>query len=240
MIKLKVREESLSFAAAIKRNIIHEELELVEQIALLERELKDLPANAPQKTNLTEQLESCKTELEQIIRWCTQGAILRCKAKWYNEGEKSTKYFLNLNHFRLSTISQLKISEHEFVTLDKDILTECETYFSELYSSCINQKLPENNFFEPKNETVLNDDESASCEGLLTEKECLEALKNMEPDKTPGTDGLPADFYKIFWKDLSPFLISCFNYAMTQECSQSHRDEVLLNLYRRKIPNHTF
>ena len=35
----------------------------------------------------------------------------------------------------------------------------------------------------------------------------------MEPDKTPGTDGLPADFYKIFWKDLSPFLISAFNYA---------------------------
>ena len=35
----------------------------------------------------------------------------------------------------------------------------------------------------------------------------------MEPDKTPGMDGLPADFYKIFWKDLSPFLISAFNYA---------------------------
>ena len=35
----------------------------------------------------------------------------------------------------------------------------------------------------------------------------------MEPDKTPETDGLPADFYKIFWKDLSPFLISAFNYA---------------------------
>ena len=82
-------------------------------------------------------------------------------------------------------MSQLKISEHEFVTSDKYMLAECETYFSELYSSRINQKLPENNFFKPENETVLDDDESASCEGLLTEKECLEALKNMEPDKTP-------------------------------------------------------
>ena len=41
------------------------------------------------------------------------------------------------------------------------------------------------------------------CEGALTEKECLEALKDMGTEKTPGTDGLPAEFYKVFWKDIS-------------------------------------
>ena len=35
----------------------------------------------------------------------------------------------------------------------------------------------------------------------------------MDRDKTPGTDGLPADFYKIFWKDLSPLLMSALNYS---------------------------
>ena len=45
----------------------------------------------------------------------------------------------------------------------------------------------------------------------MTEKECLEALKTMEPGKSPGTDGLPAEFYKVFWKDVSPFLIRCLN-----------------------------
>ena len=45
----------------------------------------------------------------------------------------------------------------------------------------------------------------------MTEKECLEALKTMESGKSPGTDGLPAEFYKVFWKDVSPFLIRCLN-----------------------------
>ena len=49
------------------------------------------------------------------------------------------------------------------------------------------------------------------CEGLLTEKECLEAVKSMESGKSPGTDGLPTEFYKVFWRDVSPFLISSFN-----------------------------
>ena len=50
------------------------------------------------------------------------------------------------------------------------------------------------------------------CEGTLTEKECLAALKTMDSNKTPGTDGLPAEFYKVFWKDIS-FLIAALHYS---------------------------
>ena len=35
----------------------------------------------------------------------------------------------------------------------------------------------------------------------------------MELDKTPGTDGLPADFYKLFWNDISDYLVNSINYA---------------------------
>ena len=48
-------------------------------------------------------------------------------------------------------------------------------------------------------------------EGLLTEKECLDAVKSMESSKSPGTDSLPAEFYKVFWKDVSPILIGSLN-----------------------------
>ena len=57
----------------------------------------------------------------------------------------------------------------------------------------------------------LNQIDKEKCEGLLTEKECLEAVKSMELGKSPGTDGLPAEFYKVFLKDMSPFLISSLN-----------------------------
>ena len=35
----------------------------------------------------------------------------------------------------------------------------------------------------------------------------------MESNKTPGTDGLPAELYKVFWKDNSSFLISALHYS---------------------------
>jgi len=53
------------------------------------------------------------------------------------------------------------------------------------------------------NSTSLTNEEQTLCEGRLTQKECFEALKKMESDKTPGTDGLPAEFYKGFWKGIS-------------------------------------
>ena len=65
-------------------------------------------------------------------------------------------------------------------------------------------------FFSQEHPT-LNEIDKQKCEGLMIEKECFKALKSMESDKLPGMDGLPAEFYKVFWGDVSPFLVSCLN-----------------------------
>jgi len=35
----------------------------------------------------------------------------------------------------------------------------------------------------------------------------------MYSNKTPGSDGLPAKFYKIFWNDIADLLLGSINYA---------------------------
>ena len=47
----------------------------------------------------------------------------------------------------------------------------------------------------------------------MTKTECLKALKEMDSNKTPGSDGLPAEFYKMFWNDIADFLLGSINYA---------------------------
>ena len=47
----------------------------------------------------------------------------------------------------------------------------------------------------------------------MTKEECLKALNEMECNKTPGSDGLPAKFYRIFWNDISDYLLNSFHYA---------------------------
>ena len=54
-------------------------------------------------------------------------------------------------------------------------------------------------------ESASYEQELSACEGALTEKECLEALKDMGTEKTPGTDGSLTKFYKLLWK-YPPFL----------------------------------
>ena len=84
-------------------------------------------------------LEIKKRELEEIVEYRTKGSILRARCRWFNEGEKNTKYFLNLEkrHHKQGTISQLKQADESFVTTDKVILYQCETFYRELYRSKI-------------------------------------------------------------------------------------------------------
>ena len=59
----------------------------------------------------------------------------------------------------------------------------------------------------------MSSDESEAIEGNLTELECLKALKEMNSGKSPGTDGLPAEFYQTFWKEISEPLLGALNRA---------------------------
>jgi len=47
----------------------------------------------------------------------------------------------------------------------------------------------------------------------LSEYECGTALTEMQNNKSPGSDGLNADFYKIIWNDIKQFLINSLNYS---------------------------
>ena len=77
-------------------------------------------------------------------------------------------------------------------------------------------------------EKKFNQAEQDSCEGLLTKTECLEALKNMECNKTPGSDGLPAEFYKVFWNDIADLFLKSLNYAhQTGQLSVTQRRGII-------------
>ena len=58
----------------------------------------------------------------------------------------------------------------------------------------------------------LDEQEQESCEGLLTVKECREASNGMDTGKSPGVDGLTAEFYLAFWAVLGEDLVEVLNY----------------------------
>ena len=70
--------------------------------------------------------------------------------------------------------------------------------------------------------------EELLCEGPLSKKECLQALKSMASGKTPGSDGLPCEFYKVFWNDLAEILLNALNFSFeTGQLSISYRHGIV-------------
>ena len=128
--------------------------------------------------------------------------------------DSSLTFILIISQSRLGLITQLKIREKDFADTDKEILNECESFYQTLYSSKTNNEKSSDVFFPPQqNQNYLTNAEQLVCEGLLNREECLQVLNSMNSVKTPGTDGLPCEFYKIFWNDVSDILVSSFKYS---------------------------
>ena len=90
------------------------------------------------------------------------------------------------------------------------------SFYQNLYSTLSDQANLSYEDFFPQNFTEGLDEQSINeCEGLLTDVECLESLKTMASNKSPGTDGLPAEFYKVFWDYVKPFLLNALNCSYT-------------------------
>jgi len=87
-------------------------------------------------------------------------------------------------------------------------------YYKALYTSATH---PENSndrasaFFE--NITPVENTDQQMCKGKVSDEECLKALNNFQNEKSPETDGLPAEFYKSFWKELHLDMVKSFNFA---------------------------
>ena len=85
----------------------------------------------------------------------------------------------------------------------------------------------------------MSEDEQALCEGLITQREALNALKDFSADKTPGTNGLPAEFLRYFWPELQSSIVSSFNYAFQNGSLSISQRRGIISLIPKKNKDKT-
>ena len=75
---------------------------------------------------------------------------------------------------------------------------------------------------------TLNEQETALCGKFITERKLLEALMGMANEKSPGNDGLSAEFYKKNWNNIKePFMASLIEAKIKGALSTSQRQEII-------------
>ena len=68
----------------------------------------------------------------------------------------------------------------------------------------------------------------------MTLKECYESLKTFKPNKSPGCDGLPAECYLVFWKEMGSKLVDCLNYCLDKNYLSLSQRRGVITLLEKK------
>ena len=241
LIKLNIRGHTIAYSTKKAKDNKDNEIKLEKKITQLENNLMDacLSNDMGLIKEIETNLQIAKADLSILRDRLVRAYILRSKVQYYEEGEKATKYFCNLEkrNYINKVIHKLNL-DGKIITDPSEILTEQKRFYNNIYSSkvssnpCLRAK-----FFTNKNIKKLDPEDKISCEGEITESEAKIVLKNMKKNKTPGTDGFPVEFYKFFWNDISSFLINSFNEAFTKgELSITQKQGIIICLPKGNKP----
>ena len=244
LIKMEIRSFTIPYCVARKRSQQRTELELNKKYTQL---FEIINSNADLNEHTINEFYNVKHQLENIERDRARGIILRSKVQWTEEGEKNTSYFLRLekNNYCNKLITKLNVDEN-IITDPKEILEEGRKFYHTLYSDntnlISNQRRDEviDNFTKSEYLPKLSEIEKNQCEDVLTEGELLKSIKAFKNGKTPGTDGLTAEFYKFFWLDIKGYLLASIRFALENGIMSLEQRRAIISLLPKKEKNRIF
>ena len=177
-------------------------------------------------------------EYDSIYEETAKGAIIRSKATWYEKGEKSNKYFLNLETHKKAKSSVRKVFNDEgvLITDPKKILQEIQNFYSNLCK--LDPLRPSedllNSFLNNSEIPKLTNNEARIGEGKLTVDECHKSLQLFENNKSPGNGGLTAEFYRAFWQTLENLMVDSLNSSYDYGELSNSQKEAIITLIEKK------
>ena len=107
---------------------------------ILQSRINDLFKRAeaePNNKHTICEIQSIRLRLRKIMQYKTKGAILRSKVRWYEDGERNTRYIYNLErrNYAKKTIAKLKRSNGTVTNDQFEILGEQMEFYKALYTS---------------------------------------------------------------------------------------------------------
>ena len=128
-----------------------------------------------------------------------------------------------------------KLSINNSLTTDPTvILAEQKRFYEDLYASkCANNNAIETflmNLDIPK----LTDEQKDSCEGKIHQEQCKSILDSFQNNKTPGSDGIPIEFYKRCWPLIEEPFINCINECYEKGELTGSQKQAVITLIEKK------
>ena len=207
----------LKFKKLIIRHSRKISVKLKKQIKDAEASLRQyitLSHGARNPTHFQGYVNQIKSYLNDLISQKLQGSIVRSRVQILEEYEKPTRHFLRIEkrNAKAKMISEIREGNNIF-TNPNDIMKCCRDFYLDLYSEEPIDIDMVDRFLHNVNLPRLPPDIVEHCEGILSFEEVKEAISFMKNGKTPGSDGLPAEFYKKFFHLFGRDFIAMINFC---------------------------
>ena len=234
MVKIKIKEVSIKYSVSKAKTRSNRVKYIEHKLGKIECLLKGTNAN---KMLLQNEYDTLKNELSTLYDYKAKGYQIRSRAKWIEDGEQSTSYFLRLEkkHQLFNQIDALKSENGDIVKTSDQILSVASGFYQKLYATTHPTDESILAYFnETVFPTILTEDEKYLCEGGITAEECLYAIKNLKDNKSPGLDGIPGEFYKVLWPEICDLVIDSFNESFQNgELGESQKTSVLSLMFKK-------
>lgn len=231
-IKYKIRSFTIHFSISRNRRRKNQVKDLEDRLEFIRRE-HDLTGS----NDITEEVESIKRELKEIYHHRAAAAIFKAKARWSQSGEKPTAYFLGLEKRRSkdNMITSLLNSEGRSITDNKEILKMEQEYFSNIY-------VEDPSMLDPLDQMPIDDADVPKVPDLLSIRinrpfsiqDFYEALKALNKNKTPGSDGLTPEFYLTFWSEIKTPLTQSLHFSIEEGLLSDQQRTGIITLIPKK------
>lgn len=225
-IKYKIREFCIAFVVQRKR-------EQKAMITGLEKRLQVLAEDHDLTGSLDTIAEAqyIKRELAEILQEKANKAIFKAKAHWTHLGEKPSSYFLGLEkrQSKARCVTALKDDSGNIISDSAEILTYQKKYFSEIYDEDPSQMQPIEELQLPSDESIQVTESHRNLINLPFTHRCFhDALKDLNHNKSPGSDGITPEFYFQFWDLLHIHFYESMMYSLGHgSLSQEQRSGII-------------
>ena len=194
LIKMEIRAATISYSIRKRKREKQNENDLHTKL----KKLHELIADNINDETMSE-IASIENELRSIENETMAGSIMRSKIIWAEQNEKNSAYFLNLEkrNYVNKHITQLNING-TIIKKPQEILEQEKIFYENLYKEKTSYNSSSvDNLLQSLPIPTINEEQKQFCELKISPKECAEALKTFKNNKSPGIDGIPADFYKF-------------------------------------------
>ena len=180
-------------------------------------------------------IKSLEDSIKKIFQEKAEGSKIRSRSKWFEQGEKPTSYFHNLEkyHAKNKDWTVIMNDEKQLVYGTDEVMKVQVDFYSKLYSSEGSSEVA-CEYFGQFIKKKVTDEKKCILNKEIDIPDILSAIKSTKKNSSPGPDGIIYEFYQEFFDVIKDDLLYIYSSGYTMgKLAYSQYLAIIILLYKK-------